>query len=82
MDLLLSVNAKNYYRTDREQDKLRLGFIAQDFEGLDWAPNIVSEEPKDGLKTMDYSRLVCALWSCCQSMHARITALEAKKKRT
>ena len=77
MDLLLSVNAKNYYRTDREQDKIRLGFIANEFEGLDWAPNIVGEEPKDGLKTLDYARLVAVLWSCCQSMHARIAALEA-----
>jgi len=77
LELLLRVNAKTYKRTDREQDKTRLGFIAQDFENVAFAPNLVGEEPSQGLKTLDYARLTAVLWSCCQSMHARITALEA-----
>jgi hypothetical protein len=78
MELLLNANAKTYKRIDREPDKTRLGFIAQDFEGIEWAPNLTGKDPKDGICTLDYSRLVCVLWSCTQSMHARITALEAK----
>ena len=78
MELLMSVTAKTYKRTDRETDKTRLGFIAQDFEGIEWAPNLTGTDPKDGICTLDYSRLICIAWSCMQSMQARITALEAK----
>ena len=72
---------KTYKRTDFEQDKMRLGFIAQDFENVEFAPNLVGEEPAEGLKTLDYARLTAVLWSCCQSMHARLAALEAKGTR-
>ena len=79
MELLLSVNAKTYKRTDRETDKTRLGFIAQHFEGIPWAPNLTGKDPKDGICTLDYSRLVCVLWSCTQSLQKRIAALEARE---
>ena len=79
MELLLNVSAKTYKRTDRETDKTRLGFIAQHFEGIPWAPNLTGKDPKDGICTLDYSRLVCVLWSSTQSLQKRIAALEARE---
>ena len=77
------VKPKRYKRTDMETDKFRIGFLAQDFIS-DFAPNLIGEEPKDSLKTLDYGRLTCILWQICKNMQSRIAALEAKgtKKKT
>ena len=45
-----SVTPKRYKRTDIETDRFRIGFIAEDLIS-DLAPNLVSEEPSQGLKT-------------------------------
>ena len=75
-----SVTPKRYKRTDREQDKWRVGFLAQDLESS-LAPNLVGTDPAEGLKTLDYARLNCILWQVCKNLQARITALESKKRK-
>ena len=82
-----------YTRNDLHTDKKRLGFIAQDFLPFEKDfPNLVntfehthSDDKKEEMYGLDYSRLVCILWGVCKNMQAqltdstaRIAALEAK----
>ena len=76
MALLRGVSPKTYWRTDREQDQTRLGFLAQDLQS-DSFPNLVFQEPAQGLLALDYARLSVVLWSCVRSLDARVASLEA-----
>ena len=80
MAMLSAVNAKTYKRTDGVPGS-RLGMVAQDVQAAcppEWG-NLVQMHYGDApLQALSYDRLTCVLWSCCQSMQARIEALETK----
>ena len=60
----------------------RVGFIADEVKaaisGEGWT-NIVGSKPvyDEGFLTLDYSRLVCVLWTVVKDLTARVAALEA-----
>ena len=60
----------------------RVGFIADEVKaaisGEGWA-NILGSKPvnDEDYLTLDYSRLVCALWGTVKELSARVAALEA-----
>ena len=90
--ILDAVKVKTYTRNDRN-DERRVGFIAQDLEkvckGSNYAhiigSTVVPKHDADGevvseeeFLTVDYSRLVTVLWTCCQDLRARVAVLESK----
>ena len=83
-----AVNAKTFIRTDLKEDAQRVprrvGFVAQDLEAAlpsHWTN--LTNQGKDGIRSVAYDRLVCLLWTVVQSqktqidaMGVRLTALE------
>ena len=58
----------------------RIGFVADEGKaavGEEWT-NILGSKPVNGTDylTLDYSRLVCVLWSVVKDLTARVAALE------
>ncbi len=89
LNMLRQVSAKVYTRLDiPDEDGLRLGFIAQDIEAAcppSWRNLVMKTNYKwagapEGaeIKILDYARLTGVLWQSCNSMLARIEALEAR----
>jgi hypothetical protein len=82
LDLLRNVDAHTYVRKDMP-GTLRLGFIANDIQDNipDEFANLIGMQygGNTPLLTLDYSRLVCVLWSVVKRQEQRISALEAKK---
>jgi hypothetical protein len=89
VNLLKSVSAKTYTRKDMTDNKIRAGFIAQDFETapVTLGENLVgtsthTTEPGGAgseIKTLSYDRIGSPiLWTVCRNLLTRIEALEAK----
>ena len=86
LQMLRSVSARNYIRTDMPGANMRVGFVAQ--EVRDALPagfaNIVNTAPYGSgaeereILILDYARLICPLWQSCRSMLARIEQLEER----
>ena len=68
---------KSYDRTDVDHVD-RLGFLAQDFEGV----GVTGKTYREGeqLLTLDYSRLTAVLWGVVKRLQKRVEDLEGKKK--
>ena len=88
MEIFQSVDAKTYNRTDIPGE--RIGFIAQDIQKKippEFANLLGMQYGGDRpLLSLDYSRLVCVLWTICKSqqqqistLDGRVNVLEAKK---
>jgi hypothetical protein len=83
-------NVKSYNRIDKPELGKRIGFIAQDIEKACEDNNLpntftrvinpADEEGNDELLGLDYSRLVCVLWSKVKQLEMRLAVLEKKKK--
>ena len=86
LQMLLSVSARTYRRTDMPGTNSRIGFIAQ--EVRDALPaafgNIINTAPYGSgaeereILTLDYARLSAVLWQSCRSLLAQVEALEAR----
>ena len=91
LHILENVNAKTYKRNDLNDNKSRIGFIAQDIQANlnDKWSNLIGInkhgsdmqgcddmiEDKETL-TLDYSRLTTILWNICQNQEKRIKDLQ------
>lgn len=77
IELIKKINVKKYKFKDDKKNKTNIGFIADDV--LENAPsdieNIVDTD-KDYL-SMNYGRMCCLLWKCCQEQQSKIEHLEA-----
>jgi hypothetical protein len=87
-----AISPKTYKRNDVDQNKTRLGFIAQDFEAnlpIEFqnivAPFIHGIDDKQEMLGLDYARITCILWGVCknqqkalQELTQRLEALETK----
>ena len=86
MAVLRAVSPKTYRRNDL-QGQSRIGFVAQDIEGVvppevvppEWT-NLVGESTNEAgqtIKGLDYARLIAILWACCKNLDARVKQLES-----
>ena len=79
-----AASCKTYVRTDRPEMGRRVGFIAQDVQkacldtGLPNTFNADIQQDDDTILGLDYSRLVCVLWSTCKRQQAALATLEAR----
>jgi hypothetical protein len=82
LNMLKTVSARTYERTDKPGTGIRIGFIAQEVQAslpTEFANLVGStqhttspeEEPTEIL-TVDYARLVAPLWQCCKNLLSRI----------
>ena len=86
LQMLRSVSARNYFRTDTPGTSMRVGFIAQEVQNALPAgfANIVNTAPYGSgaeereILVLDYARLTSVLWQCTRSLLARVEALEAR----
>ena len=88
--MLENINVETYTRNGTEEGNQRLRFIAQDvkaylpgkFDNRIGSNSITDElgENSKEMMTMDYARMVCALWKTVQNQNGRIKALGPKSK--
>ncbi len=83
MKIFQSVDAKTYVRKDISGP--RRGFIAQDVQSHvpDEFANILGMQygGDTPLLSLDYSRMVCVLWTVCKDLKARVETLEGKRQK-
>ncbi|WP_051288046.1 tail fiber domain-containing protein [Photobacterium halotolerans] len=73
-ELILSLSSKTY--NWKESGKKDMGLIAQDVQ--EYYPYIVHD--KDGLKTVDYDKLIAPMLVILKNQEERIKTLESTKK--
>ena len=86
LNMLRSVSARTYVRTDMPGTNTRVGFIAQEVQNALPAgfANVVNTAPYGSgaeerqILILDYARLVAPLWMSCKNMLMRIEQLEQR----
>jgi len=77
IDLLFDkVNAVEYKFIDDDSDRVQVGFIAEEVE--EWDPRFVLHDAEGNPKSLDYGRMVPALFEVIKDLRARIEILENK----
>jgi hypothetical protein len=77
IDLLFDkVNAVEYKFIDDDSDRVQVGFIAEEVE--EWDPRFVLHDAEGNPRSLDYGRMVPALFEAIKDLRARIEILENK----
>ena len=77
IDLLFDkVNAVEYKFIDDDSDRVQVGFIAEEVE--EWDPRFVLHDAEGNPRSLDYGRMVPALFEVIKDLRARIEILENK----
>ena len=77
IDLLFDkVHAVEYKSKESESDRVQVGFIAEDVE--EWDPRFVLHDAEGKPFSLDYGRMVPALFEVIKDLRARIEILENK----
>ena len=77
IDLMFDkVNAVEYKFIDDDSDRVQVGFIAEEVE--EWDPRFVLHDAEGNPRSLDYGRMVPALFEVIKDLRARIEILENK----